>query len=75
MYWVAVLTLLLIAVPRKAAAYIDPSAGSLFLQLLLGGAAGILVIAKLYYRRIMTFLGRRRADADPARDEGGHNVQ
>jgi len=75
MYWVAVLTLLLIAVPRKAAAYIDPSAGSLFLQLLLGGAAGILVIVKLYYRRIMAFLCRRRPDADPARGEGDHNLR
>jgi hypothetical protein len=37
MYCIAALTLVLIAIPRDAAAYIDPSAGSIILQLLLGG--------------------------------------
>ena len=48
-----------LASPPFAAAYIDPAAGSLLLQVLLGGVAGILVIGKLYYRKLMTLLGRQ----------------
>jgi hypothetical protein len=33
-------------------AYIDPGSGSMMLQLLLGGVAGFVVIAKLYWRRL-----------------------
>ncbi len=42
---------------RAAYAYLDPGTGSLFLQLLLGGIAGLAVIAKLYWRRLLSFLG------------------
>jgi hypothetical protein len=61
---VSALWLGLLALPSTALAYIDPAAGSLLLQALLGGVAGILVIGKLYYRRLMGLLGRR------SRDEG-----
>ncbi|MGE0825156.1 MAG: hypothetical protein AB7G75_21730 [Candidatus Binatia bacterium] len=40
-----------------ADAYLDPGSGSMFLQLLLGGFAGVAVILKLYWRRLLTFLG------------------
>ena len=43
-------------------AYLDPGTGSLFLQLLLGGVAGLAVIAKLYWRRLLSFLGVTRQD-------------
>jgi len=42
---------------RAAFAYLDPGTGSLLLQLLLGGVAGLAVIAKLYWRRLLSFLG------------------
>lgn len=58
---VAVATVLLI-MPAAAWAYVDPSAGSIFLQLLLGGVAGLLVALKLTYRRILVWLGRRPPD-------------
>ena len=32
--------------------YVDPGAGSLLLQLILGGVAGALVSLKLFWRRI-----------------------
>lgn len=32
--------------------YVDPGAGSLLLQLILGGIAGALVTLKLYWRRL-----------------------
>ena len=43
-------------------AYLDPGTGSLFLQLLLGGVAGLAVIAKLYWRRLLSFLGVSHQD-------------
>jgi hypothetical protein len=38
--------------------YIDPGAGSLLLQLLLGGIAGVAVIAKLYWKKLQGWFGR-----------------
>lgn len=37
-----------------AQAYIDPASGSALLQLILGGLAGIGVVAKLYWDRVKT---------------------
>lgn len=42
----------LLALSTPAHAYIDPGTGGMLLQLLLGGAAGALVIGKLYWLRI-----------------------
>lgn len=36
----------------EAHAYIDPGSGSVLLQLILGGIAGIGVVAKLYWGRV-----------------------
>ena len=46
-----------------AHAYLDPGTGSMMLQLMLGGVAGLMVVGKLYYRRAQDFFrsfGRRR---------------
>ncbi len=40
-----------------AAAYLDPGSGSMIIQLLLGGVAGLIVIIKLFWRRILDLLG------------------
>ena len=64
-----VLLAVVLAFPRDAAAYIDPAAGGLALQLLLGGVAGVAVVGRLYYRKLLTLLGLRRrdqADATPS---------
>ena len=37
-----------------AHAYIDPGSGSALLQLILGGVAGIGVVAKLYWEQVKT---------------------
>ena len=42
-----------------AFAYLDPGTGSIILQVLLGGAVGVLVIAKLYWRRIKSIFSRK----------------
>lgn len=39
-------------------AYIDPSAGGMLMQLLLGGTAGVLVIGRLFWSRIRGLFGR-----------------
>jgi len=41
----------------SAYAYLDPGTGSMLLQLLLGGLAGLAVILKLFWHRIISFLG------------------
>ena len=43
---------------NPAFAYLDPSTGSMILQLLLGGYAGALVIGKLYWWRVTDFFAR-----------------
>jgi hypothetical protein len=40
-----------------AHAYLDPAMGSMLLQGLLGGIAGVMVIGRLYWRRIKEFVG------------------
>lgn len=40
-----------------ACAYLDPGSGSMMLQLLLGGTAGLVVVMKLYWRRLLALLG------------------
>lgn len=56
-YIVIAAILMTITPVNRAYAYLDPGSGSLFLQVLLGGIAGLLVILKLYWRRILAFLG------------------
>lgn len=43
-------------------AYLDPGSGSMLLQLVAGGVAGVAVAGKLYWRRLKKALGFRRAD-------------
>jgi hypothetical protein len=49
--------------------YIDPGAGSLILQALAGGVAGVMVMGKLYWSRVKRVLrlGRDEPDADEPR--------
>lgn len=56
---------------RPAHAYVDPGTGSMLMQLLLGGVAGLAIIFKLYWNRIKAALGFRKADEraqSPVRD-------
>jgi len=47
-------------------AYLDPGSGSLFLQLLLGGIAGVAVLGKVIWHRIKSSLGIRSVEPDEA---------
>ncbi len=57
-----VVALMMLIYPSSAHAYFDPGAGSILLQLLLGGTAGIYVLMKLSKQRILKLLGLRKAD-------------
>jgi hypothetical protein len=39
-----------------ARAYLDPGTGSIMLQALLGGIAGAMVVGRLYWRRLRSFV-------------------
>lgn len=57
-------------------AYLDPSAGSMMLQIILGGVAGLAIALKLFWARILLALGigrnkalmEERLEADPETD-------
>ena len=48
--------------PDHALAYIDPSAGGLLVQILLGGIAGIGVLVKLYWGKLTKFFRKEKDD-------------
>ncbi|HEY7460982.1 MAG TPA: hypothetical protein VIC59_03795 [Gemmatimonadota bacterium] len=52
---------LLVGLPVPAHAYLDPGSGSMLLQALLGGIAGVTVLVKLYWRRLVARFGGDRA--------------
>ena len=56
--------LALLANPPAAHAYIDPGAGSLLLQLLLGGAAGAFVFFRLFKQKLFRLLGLGKDDQE-----------
>ena len=46
-------------------AYLDPGTGSVILQALLGGIAGVALTLKLFGRRVLSFLRIRRPSDSP----------
>ena len=50
--------LILLCSSTPSYAYLDPGAGSVFLQILLGGVAGLVIIGKIYWSRIRGFFKR-----------------
>jgi len=61
---IVVLCLIFIFIaPAPSFAYLDPGSGSMLLQLILGGVAGLVVVFKLYWSRLLSFLGvHKKAD-------------
>jgi hypothetical protein len=61
----AVLVLALhLALASRADAYLDAGSGSMLIQLLFGGTAGLVVLVKLYWRRVLSLFGRGDAAAN-----------
>lgn len=42
-------------IPRPSNAYIDPNSGSLVAQLLIGAGAGVLVLIRIFWRKIKSW--------------------
>jgi hypothetical protein len=55
--------LLLLVTPAPARAYLDPGSGSMMVQVILGGLAGLAVLIKMFWRRI---IGRFKRDSPPS---------
>ncbi len=64
------LSVLLLFAAAPAQAYLDPSTGSMILQLILGGVAGAIMVAKLYWERVKAFFGMS-SDPEDNRDPDG----
>ena len=64
----AIAVLLLGSSTGTAHAYLDAGTGSMILQLLLGGVAGIALVGKLYWHRFLVMIGAR-SEADAAGDQ------
>jgi hypothetical protein len=50
-------------IPRAVPAYIDPGSGSLIIQLVLGGLAGLWVMLKLYGKRLLSKLRKKKDES------------
>lgn len=50
------------ALPTTAEAYIDPGAGNILMQAVLGGAAGLAVLVRIYARRLKDRLQGRSGE-------------
>jgi hypothetical protein len=61
---VALACMLVGASTSTAHAYLDPGTGSIILQVLLGGAAGLVLAGKLYWQKLVAILGLKRKSAD-----------
>jgi hypothetical protein len=55
----AVSTLLVLCFAPRADAYLDPGSGSMVLQVLLGGLAGVALVVKLFWHRILQIFGMK----------------
>lgn len=57
--WVVFVTVaVVVALPSRAEAYLDPATGSMILQTVIGGVLAIAAVTKLYWRRIRGFFQR-----------------
>jgi hypothetical protein len=61
----------------SAHAYLDPGTGSIILQVLLGGFAGLILAIKLYWHKFLSLsgLGGRRQESDrlARKQNAGHD--
>lgn len=64
----AIIVLAVMDSGRPAYAYLDPGTGSIILQMLLGGVAGVLVVAKLYWHQFTALFKRKQNDAGTVPD-------
>ncbi len=56
--------LMTVLMPRASHAYLDPTSGSILLQVLLGGIAGAALALRLFWHRIVGWFARGKRDHD-----------
>lgn len=56
--------LLLLIVALPAHAYLDPASGSMILQLILGGLAGIAIAVKVFWHKLLGIFGHKKREND-----------
>ena len=60
----------------SAHAYLDPGTGSIILQGIIGAVAAIAVALKLYWHKLLKFLGiRKKIIIDQENDQENKNIQ
>lgn len=68
-FTISLLALLFVgASAGPAHAYLDAGTGSMILQLLLGGLAGVAVVGRLYWARVKEFFQGKKARSEAADD-------
>ena len=50
---------------QPAYAYLDPGTGSMILQIILGGVAGMMVAGRVFWHQLLTLFGIRKQTPDP----------
>jgi hypothetical protein len=55
---------LMLVVEARVQAYLDPGAGSMLFQVVLGGAAAVGVLVRLFWRRLTDPLRKRGAERE-----------
>ena len=63
-FLLALAVMLVGASTSTAHAYLDPGTGSIILQVLLGGAAGLALACKLYWQKFVSLIGIKRKPED-----------
>ena len=71
---ISALGLLTLSTAPPAHAYLDPGTGSMILQVILGGVAGLVVAGKLYWKRVKEFFGRPGSEATPGASESANDT-
>ena len=51
--------LLVLMLPRPADAYVDPTGGGFLLQLLLGGGTAVVLLGRVFLKRLVARIGQR----------------
>ena len=63
-FLLALTAMLVGASTSTAHAYLDPGTGSIILQVLLGGVAGLALACRLYWQKFVSMLGIKRKPED-----------
>lgn len=70
-FWAFVAGSPIIFLAPPAHAYLDAGTGSMLLQLIIGGVAGLLMAIKLYWRHILVKLGIKKEAPDSSPPDSG----